>query len=84
MREHELLGHSGDVVRGVTLAAVEQRFGSTQTPQVIEWLSDKGSAYIDHRTRSFARELELEPLTTPVPSLQSNGTGGAVRKNDEA
>jgi putative transposase len=44
-------GHSGDVVRDVMLAAVEQRFGSTQTPQVIEWLSDNGSAYIDHRTQ---------------------------------
>lgn len=66
-------GHSGDVVRDVMLAAVEQRFGSTQTPQVIEWLSDNGSAYIDHRTRSFARELGLEPLTTPVRSPQSNG-----------
>ncbi|AYR24479.1 IS3 family transposase [Herbaspirillum rubrisubalbicans] len=66
-------GHSGDVVRDVMLAAVEQRFGSTQTPEVIEWLSDNGSAYIDHRTRSFARELGLEPLTTPVRSPQSNG-----------
>ncbi|WP_258179214.1 integrase core domain-containing protein, partial [Burkholderia multivorans] len=39
----------------------------------IEWLTDNGSAYIDHRTRSFARELGLEPLTTPVRSPQSNG-----------
>ncbi|MCS6455765.1 integrase core domain-containing protein, partial [Burkholderia thailandensis] len=41
--------------------------------QPIEWLSDNGSAYIDHRTRSFARALGLEPLTTPVRSPQSNG-----------
>ncbi|WP_025250062.1 IS3 family transposase [Pandoraea pnomenusa] len=66
-------GHSGDVVRDVMLAAVEQRFGTTQTAQAIEWLTDNGSAYIDHRTRSFARELGLEPLTTPVRSPQSNG-----------
>lgn len=66
-------GHSGDVVRDVMLAAVEQRFGTTQAVQLIEWLSDNGSAYIDHRTRSFARELGLEPLTTPVRSPQSNG-----------
>ncbi|CAD6557228.1 IS3 family transposase ISButh1 [Paraburkholderia kirstenboschensis] len=46
-------GHSGDVVRDVMLAAVEQRFGTTQTCAPIEWLSDNGSAYIDHRTRSF-------------------------------
>ncbi|WP_322067363.1 IS3 family transposase [Burkholderia ubonensis] len=66
-------GHSGDVVRDVMLAAVEQRFGTTQASAPIEWLSDNGSAYIDHRTRSFARELGLEPLTTPVRSPQSNG-----------
>lgn len=44
-------GHSGDVVRDVMLAAVEQRFGTTQASAPIEWLSDNGSAYIDHRTR---------------------------------
>jgi putative transposase len=64
--------HSGDIVRDVMLAAGEQRFGTTQTGAPIEWLSDNGSAYIDHRTRCFARELGLEPLTTPVRSPQSN------------
>lgn len=59
----------------VTLAAVEQRFGTTQTAQPIEWPTDNGSAYIDHRTRSFARELGLEPLTTPVRSPQSKWHG---------
>lgn len=66
-------GHRGDVVRDVMLAAVEQRFRTTQATQTIEWLSENGSAYIDHRTRSLARELGLEPLTTPVRSPQSNG-----------
>lgn len=66
-------GHSGDVVRDVMLAAVEQRFGATRTVAPIEWLSDNGSAYTDRRTRRFARELGLEPLTTPVRSPQSNG-----------
>lgn len=66
-------GYSGEVVRDVMLAAVEQRFGSSQAVQPIEWLSDNGLAYIDHRTHSFARELGLEPLTTPARSPQSNG-----------
>lgn len=66
-------GHSGDVVSDVMPAAVEQRFGSKQAAQPIEWLTDNGSAYINHRRRSFARELDLEPLTTPVRSPQSNG-----------
>ncbi|SIT51980.1 Insertion element IS2A uncharacterized 48.2 kDa protein (fragment) [Paraburkholderia piptadeniae] len=61
-------GHSGDVVRDMMLAAVEQRFGTTQAAQSVEWLTDNGSAYIDRRTRSFTRELGLEPLTTPVRS----------------
>ena len=55
------------------LAAVKQCFGTTQVGTPIEWLSDNGSAYIDHRTRSFARKLGLAPLTTPVRSPQSNG-----------
>lgn len=55
------------------LAAVEQRFGAVRIGQTTEWLSDKSSAYIDHRTRSFARELGQEPLTTPMRSPQSNG-----------
>lgn len=66
-------GHSGDVVRDVMLAAVEQRFGVPQAATQIEWLSDNGSAYIDHRTRSFAKALGLKPVTTPVRSPQSNG-----------
>ncbi|REE89219.1 transposase InsO family protein [Cupriavidus plantarum] len=63
-------GHSGEVVRDVMLAAVEQRFGTTQTAQPIEWLTDNGSAI---STIARARELGLEPLTTPVRSPQSNG-----------
>lgn len=77
-------GHSGDVVRDVMLAAVEQRFGTTQAAQSIEWLTDNGSAYIDHRTRSFARELGLEPLTTPVPFAAEQWHGRIVREDHEA
>lgn len=66
--------HSGDVVRDVLLAAVEQCFRTVPTGAApIEWLSDNGSAYIDHGTRSFARELGLEPLTILVCSPQSIG-----------
>ncbi|CAM2197848.1 protein of unknown function [Paraburkholderia kururiensis] len=50
-------GHSGDVARSVMPAAAEQRFGSTQVAQLIEWQIDNGSAYIDYRTRSFTRAL---------------------------
>ncbi|MGF6853320.1 transposase InsO family protein [Paraburkholderia sp. CI3] len=51
-------------MRDAMLAAVAQQFGTGQVAPSIEWLTDNGSAYVDHRTRSFARELALESLTT--------------------
>lgn len=67
-------GHSGDIVRDVMLAAVENRFGSAlHTPSEIEWLSDNGSGYTADETRRFAMDIGLKPLTTPVCSPQSNG-----------
>jgi putative transposase len=43
----------------------------------IEWLSDNGSCYIAGDTRSFARDVGLEPRTTPIESSQSNGMAEA-------
>jgi putative transposase len=43
-----------------------------------EWLSDNGSCYIAGDTRSFARNLGLEPRMTPIiESPQSNGMAEA-------
>ena len=71
-------GIGGDEVRDLMVAAVEHRFGRTdRLPDTIEWLSDNGSGYIAHETRSFARNLGLEPRTTPVESPQSNGMAEA-------
>jgi len=39
-------GVSGEMVRDLMVAAVEWRFGGTKTQHPVEWLSDKGSAYI--------------------------------------
>jgi putative transposase len=67
-------GHSGDVIHDVMLATVENRFGATlKAPEEIEWLADNGSGYIAERTRMFAAELGLKPLTTPGCSPQNNG-----------
>ena len=67
-------GHSGNAVRDVMLAAVENRFGDAlKSPEEIEWLTDNGLHYIAEPTRTFAAELGLKPLTTPVCSPQSNG-----------
>jgi putative transposase len=67
-------GHSGDVVRDVMLAAVENRFGNVlKAPTEIEWLTDNGSGYTAAKTKAFASGIGLKPLTTPVCSPQSNG-----------
>ena len=58
--------------------SVESRFGRVNgSPQTIEWLSDNGSGYIAREARAFAREIGLEPLTTPVTSPQANGMAEA-------
>ena len=53
-------GISGDDVRDLMVAAVEQRFGRVnRLPQPIEWLSDNGSCYVARDTRTFARDIGL-------------------------
>jgi putative transposase len=60
------------------MAAVEHRFGRVnRLPVTIEWMSDNGSCYIAGNTRSFARDIGLEPRTTPVESPLSNGIAEA-------
>jgi putative transposase len=71
-------GIKGEDVCDLMLSAVEHRFGPVERlPQTIEWLSDNGSCYVAGSTRSFARELGLEPRTTPLESPQSNGMAEA-------
>jgi putative transposase len=60
------------------VAAVEHRFGLVnRLPVTIEWLSDNGSCYVAGETRRFARDIGLEPRTTPIGSPQSNGMAEA-------
>jgi putative transposase len=78
--DREVLGHvattegiKGEDVQDLMITAVEYRFGPVnRLPQIIEWLSDNGLGYIAHETKSLAREMGLEPRTTPVQSPQSN------------
>ena len=71
-------GITGGDVRDLMVAAVEHRFGKVnRLPVTIEWLSDNGSCYVAGDTRSFARDIGLEPRTTPVESPQSNGMAEA-------
>jgi putative transposase len=73
-------GITGDLVRDLMVEAVETRFGNALPEQAIEWLTDNGSPYIARDTRSFAREINLEPLTTAIQSPQSNGMAEAFVK----
>jgi putative transposase len=71
-------GVSGEDVRDLMLAAVEYRFGPVnRLPITIEWLSDNGSCYLAGETRSFARNIGLDPRTTPIESPHSNGMAEA-------
>ena len=74
-------GIKGEDVQDLMIAAVEVRFGQVnRLPHIIEWLSDNGSCFIAADTRALAREIGLEPRTTPVRSPQSNGMAEAFVK----
>jgi putative transposase len=77
-------GVSGEDVRDLMLVAVEHRFDPVnRLPITIEWLSDNGSCYLAGETRSFARNIGLDPRTTSIESPQSNGMAEAfVIKRD--
>jgi len=48
------------------LVAVEQRFDRALPGASIELVTDSGSPGTAQRTRSFAFDMRLRPLTTPV------------------
>ncbi|WP_448649310.1 IS3 family transposase [Pseudomonas corrugata] len=66
-------GYSGDDIRDLMLESVEKRFGDQLPATPVQWLSDNGSAYTAEQTRRLARQIGLQPVTTPVRSPQSNG-----------
>ena len=73
-------GVSGEMVRDLMVACVERRFGTTRTPQKVEWLSDNGSAYIARETAQVATALGLHLAFTPVRSPETNGISEAFVK----
>ena len=83
--DREAMGHvattggvTGEMIRDLMLESVERRFGPAgKPPETIEWLSDNGSRYTAADTRSFAKALNLKPITTPSESPQSNGMAEA-------
>jgi putative transposase len=74
-------GISGEMIKDIMAEAIAWRFGFiNRLPEKIEWLSDNGSAYMAHETRSFAKMMGMETCTTPVQSPQSNGMAEAFIK----
>jgi len=67
-------GIDASLVGDLMMQVVEYRFGPGNTAtSTVEWLTDNGSCYTAHQTQSFAKQLGLKPLTTPVESPESNG-----------
>ena len=57
--------------------AVTYRFGNRRPPEPIQWLSDNGRIYTALATEWMAEQLDLQPITTPAASPQSNGMSEA-------
>ena len=67
-------GIDAALVGDLMTQAVENRFGPNgKPPKPIEWLTVNGICYTAAKTRNFAKQLGLKPVTTPVTSPQSNG-----------
>ncbi len=69
-------GISGSDVRHMMPAAVEARSGGHRAPHCVEMLSDNGSPYIAHGTRTFAGQIGLKPCFTLMKNPPSNGISG--------
>jgi len=55
------------------LESVEKRFGNQLPTTPVQWISDNGPVNIAEQTCFFARQIGVQPVTTPVRSPQSNG-----------
>lgn len=68
-------GMPGEPVRDMLIEVVERRFEAVDPVRLereLTFLTDNGSAYIAHETRSIAGSLDLKLVNTPVRSPQSN------------
>ncbi len=70
----------GQDVRDLIAQTVEARFGATETPHPVEWLSDNGAPYTAHLTRNFGTQCGLQMRNTPTYSPESNGMAEAFVK----
>jgi putative transposase len=76
-------GVSGEDVRDLMLAAVEHRFGpANRLPVTIAWLN--GSCYLAGKTRSFARDIDLELENHADRKSTEQWNGRSLRPHDQA
>jgi putative transposase len=73
-------GISGEMVRDLMLACVEQRFAATRAPHPVQWLADNDSPYTARETLEFAMALGLVARFTLVGSPESDGVSEAFVK----
>lgn len=71
----------GADVRDLMAQSIEARFGCTQTPHPIEWLSDNGPQFTANETRLFGAQSGLIVRNTPSYSPESNGMAEAFVKS---
>jgi transposase InsO family protein len=57
-------GITGQMVRDLMQACVEERFGGVRVPHLVQWLAGNGSAYTAAETLAFAAALGLLPCFT--------------------
>ena len=73
-------------IQQLMLDAVANRFGGSRPEVPIQFLSDNGSIYTALDTICTAERLNLEPITTPKASPESNGMSEAfvntLRRDD--
>ena len=67
-------------VQDLMAQSIEARFGGTQTPHPIEWLSDNGPQFTAYETRLFGAQSGLIVRNTPSYSPESNGMAEAFVK----
>ena len=75
------IGVDGAMIRDLMVESVETRFnGARVARKRLQWLTDNGPGYIARETVELARNLNLEPCTTPSYSPESNGMAEAFVK----
>lgn len=67
-------------VQSIMIESVEKRFGKTNAPRTIQFLTDRGSIYRAIETTAIAAQLNLKSCFTMAYSPESNGMAEAFVK----